>query len=128
MAVIGGFQSIYFAAEKPLPMTQTCTVVNFHNLHNLHSPLQHPFALVFFRSILDISLFTTFTPHGISASYHVTLEIFAPGVHGFIGKTLNVSFLLCLQKNLRMAQRLTWKGKKQRAVTKNNKLLWFQCI
>ena len=33
--MIGGFQSIFFAAEKPLPMTQTCTVVNFHNLHCL---------------------------------------------------------------------------------------------
>ena len=35
LAVIGGSQSIVFEAKIPLPMTRTCTVVNFHNLHSL---------------------------------------------------------------------------------------------
>ena len=29
---------IFFVAGKPLPMTRTCTVVNFHNLHSLLGP------------------------------------------------------------------------------------------
>ena len=29
------FDPYFFVAEKPSPMTQTCTVVNFHNLHSL---------------------------------------------------------------------------------------------
>ena len=29
------FNPYFFVAEKPLPMTQTCSVVNFHNLHSL---------------------------------------------------------------------------------------------
>ena len=29
------FVLYFFVAEKPLPMTQTCTVINFHNLHSL---------------------------------------------------------------------------------------------
>ena len=34
LTVIGGFRSvIFFVAEKPLPMTRTRTVVNFHNFH-----------------------------------------------------------------------------------------------
>ena len=33
LAVIGGFRSVFFVAEKPLPTTRTCTVINFHNLH-----------------------------------------------------------------------------------------------
>ena len=28
------FNPYFFVAEKPLPMTQTCSVVNFHNLHS----------------------------------------------------------------------------------------------
>lgn len=32
---------------------------------------------------------------------------------------------MSLQKNLRMSQRITWKGKKQIAVTKNNKMMRF---
>ena len=35
LAVIGGFQSLFFVAKKPFPMTRTCTVVNFHNLQSL---------------------------------------------------------------------------------------------
>ena len=31
--MIGGFRSVFFVAEKPLPMTRTCTAVNFHNFH-----------------------------------------------------------------------------------------------
>ena len=31
--MIGDFRSVFFVAEKPLSMTRTCTVVNFHNLH-----------------------------------------------------------------------------------------------
>ena len=31
---------------------------------------------------------------------------------------------MSLQKKLRMAQWLTWKGKKQKAVTKNSKMIW----
>ena len=34
--MIGGFRSVFFfGAKKPSPMTPTCTVVNFHNLHSL---------------------------------------------------------------------------------------------
>ena len=29
------FDPYFFAAEEPLPMMQTCTIVNFHNLHSL---------------------------------------------------------------------------------------------
>ena len=29
------FDPYFFAAEKPLPMMRTCTIVNFHNLHSL---------------------------------------------------------------------------------------------
>ena len=29
------FDPYCFVAEKSLPMTQTCTIVNFHNLHSL---------------------------------------------------------------------------------------------
>ena len=29
------FDPNFFVAEKPLPMSQTCIVVNFHNLHSL---------------------------------------------------------------------------------------------
>ena len=29
------FNPYFFVAEKPLPMVQTCTIINFHNLHSL---------------------------------------------------------------------------------------------
>ena len=29
------FDLYFFVAEKPLPMTWTCTIVNFHNVHSL---------------------------------------------------------------------------------------------
>ena len=29
------FDLYFFVAERPLPMTPTCTIVNFHNLHSL---------------------------------------------------------------------------------------------
>ena len=40
----GSFGSVFFVDEKPLPMTQTCTIVNCHNMHSL---LGHFSSLVF---------------------------------------------------------------------------------